>query len=109
MIYGIRSLLKLMLIEDEHDVIILLLQYYVVEETTGNNEINKDEIRKVFYSTLDQVINDIDVRFSHQNTKLYATVCALQPENSNFLHVKMVQALLDLVDRTSVEAEFDVA
>ena len=69
---------------------------------------NKEEIRRLFYNTLDQVINKIDVRFSHQNTKLYADVSALQPENNNFSDVKMVQPLLDLVDRTSVEAEFDV-
>ena len=86
-----------------------LLQDYVVEETIGNNEINKDEMRRLFYSTLDQVINEIDVRFSHQNTKLYAAICALQPKNSNVLDIKMMQPLLDLVDRTSVEAEFDVA
>ena len=62
---------------------------------------------------MDQVINEIDVRFSHKNTRLvYAAVCALQPKNSNLKmvqDVKMVQPLLDLVDRTSVEAEFDVA
>ena len=58
-----------------------LLQDYVVEETTGNNEMNKDDMRRIFYSTLNQVNNDIDVRFSNQNTKLYA---ALQAENSNF-------------------------
>ena len=33
----------------------------------------------------------------------------LQLENDNFLDVKMVQPLLDLVDRPSEEAEFDVA
>ena len=70
---------------------------------------NKDQIRRLFYSTLDQAINEIDVLFSYQNTKLYAAVSALQPKNSNFLDVKMVQPLLDLVDRTSVKAEFDVA
>ena len=86
-----------------------LLQDYVVEETTENNKINKDEMRRLFCSTLDLVINVIDVHFSHQNTKLYAAVSALQPEKSNFLVEKMVQPLLDLVDRTSVEAEFDVA
>ena len=37
-----------------------LLQAYVVEETTGNNKMNKDEMRRLFYSTLDQVINEID-------------------------------------------------
>ena len=58
---------------------------------------------------MDQVIHEIDARFSHQNTKLYAAVSALQPDNNNFLEVRMVQPLLDLVDRTSVEAEFDVA
>ena len=47
-------------------------------------------MRIIFYITLDQVINEIDVRFSHQNIKLYVVVSALQPENSNFLDLKMV-------------------
>ena len=81
-----------------------LLQDYVVKETTGNNKMNKGEMRKLFCSKLDQFINEIDATFSHQNTKLYAAVSALQPENSNFLDVKMVQLLLNLVDRTKVEA-----
>ena len=34
-------------------------------------------MRRLFYSSLDQVINEIDVRFSHQNIKLYVAVCAL--------------------------------
>ena len=66
-------------------------------------------MQRLFRRTLDQVISEIDVRFSHQNTKQYAVVSALQPENSNFLDIKMVQFLLDSVDRTSVDAEFDVA
>ena len=68
----------------------VLLKDNVVEETTGNNEMNKDEMRRLFCSTLDQVINEIDACFIHQNTKLNAAVSALQPENSNFLDVKMV-------------------
>ena len=47
-------------------------------------------MNKLFYSTLDQVIIEMYVRFSHQNTKLNAADSALQPENSNFLDVKMV-------------------
>ena len=86
-----------------------LLQDYAVEETTRNNEMYKDEMRRLFCRTLDQVINEIDVRFSNQNTKLYSAVSTLQHENSNFLDVKMVQLLFDLVDRRSVEAEFDIA
>ena len=86
-----------------------LLQDYVAEETTENNEMKVDEMRRLIYSTLDQVINKIDGRFSHQSTKLYAAVSAHQLENSNFLAVKMVQTLLDLVDRTSLEVEMDVA
>ena len=70
---------------------------------------NKDEMRRLFYSTLHQIINEIDVRFSLQNTKPHPAVSALQPENSNFLDVKMVHPLLDLADRTSVKAQFDVA
>ena len=68
----------------------VLLKDNVVEETTGNNEMNKDEMRRLFCSTLDQIINEINVRFIHQNTKLNAAVSALQPENSNVLDVKMV-------------------
>ena len=49
------------------------------------------------------------MRFSHQNTKLYAAVFVCQLENRHFLDVKMVQPLLDLVGRTRVEAEFAVA
>ena len=60
-IHGMRLLLKLMLIQDEHDVI----QYYVVEETTRNIEMNENEMRSLFYSILDKAINQIDVRFSH--------------------------------------------
>ena len=68
----------------------VLLKDNVIEETTGNNKMNKDEMRRLFCSTLDQVINEIDACFIHQNTKLSAAVSALQPENSNFLDVKMV-------------------
>ena len=68
-----------------------LLQDYVVEEITGNNAINMDEMQRLFYSTLDQVINEIDVRFSYQNTKLYAAVSAFQPGTTKFWDVKMVQ------------------
>ena len=47
--------------------------------------------------------------FSHQNTTLYSAASTFYLENSHSLDVKMVQPLLDLVDRISVEAEFDVA
>ena len=43
-----------------------LLQEYVVEETAGNNETNEEELLRLFYSTLDQVTNEVDMRFSHQ-------------------------------------------
>ena len=79
-----------------------MIQDHVVEETTGYNKMNKDEMRRLFYSTLDQVINKIDVSFSQQNRKLYAAISALQPKTSNFLDVKVVQPVLDLVDCTSV-------
>ena len=65
-----------------------LIQDYVIEETNRNNEMIKDKMRKLLYSTSDQVINEINVRFSHQNTKLYAAVSALQPENRNFFGCK---------------------
>ena len=70
---------------------------------------NKDKMQRLFYNTLNQVINEVDSRASHQNTKLYLAVSALQFENSHFLDVKIVQPLLDLVNRVSVKAEFGVA
>ena len=103
--YGMRSFFKWMLIQDKHDRDNTFLQHYVAKETTGNSKMNKDEMRSLFCSTFDEVINEIDVRFSHQNTKLYAAVSALQPENSNFLNVKMVQSL----GFGRPQAEFDVA
>ena len=53
----------------------------------------KDERRRLFYITLDQVISEIDVRFSNQNTKLYSALFVLQTENSEFFDVKMMQPL----------------
>ena len=85
-----------------------MLQDYV-EGTTRAIETNEDEMQRLFYNTLDQVINEIDEHFSHKNTELYAAISALQLENSNFLDVKVVQPLLDLVECASIEAEFDVA
>ena len=66
-------------------------------------------MRKLLYSRMDQVNNEIDVRFSYQNTKLRVAASAFQHENGNFLDVKTALPLLDLVDLTSAEAEFDVA
>ena len=86
-----------------------MLQHYVVEETTGNNKINNDEMRKLLYSRMNQVNNEVEVRFSHQNTKLRVAASAFQHENGNFLDVKTALPLLDLVDLTSEETEFDVA
>ena len=40
-----------------------LLQAYVVKKTTRNNEMNKGEMPRLFYSTLDQVINKIRCAF----------------------------------------------
>ena len=54
-----------------------LLQNYVVEETTGNNEMNKDEIQRLFSRTSNQLINKMEMRFSHQNTKIYTAVFTL--------------------------------
>ena len=107
-IYGARSPFKSMLLPEEQDMLIHCCKT-VVEGTTRAIETNEDETQRFFYSTLDQVINEIDAHFSHKNIELYAAVSALQLENSNFLDVKVVQPLLDLVECASVEAEFHVA
>ena len=63
-----RLLIKLMLIQNERDVIIYTRRETAVEETTGNNEMHKDKMWRF--------INKIDVRFSYQNTKIFAAVSA---------------------------------
>ena len=63
-----------------------LLQNYVVEETAGNNETNKYEMWRMFYSTLDHVVNEINFPFSQRNSKLCCYLCALT-ENINLLDV----------------------
>ena len=52
-----------MLNQDKHNVIIKLLQDYVVKETTGN-DMNKNKMRRLFYSKMDQVVNKIDMRLA---------------------------------------------
>ena len=64
---------------------------------------------RLFYGTLNHVVNKINLRFSQRNLKLYSAISAPQHENRNSLDVKIVTYSLDLAKCPTVEADFDVA
>ncbi|CAM4655053.1 unnamed protein product [Leuciscus chuanchicus] len=85
------------------------LSEYVVEETTGANIIDKVELRRLYFSALDHILGEIEVRFSERNSKFAAALAGLDPENETFLDVKSIKAIMDLTNSTIVETECIVA
>ncbi|KAK9967816.1 hypothetical protein ABG768_002182 [Culter alburnus] len=85
------------------------LTEYVVEETTGANIIDKVELRRLYFSALDHILGEIEVRFSERNSKFAAALAALDPENETFLDVKSIKPIMDLTNSTIVETECIVA
>ena len=79
-----------------------LLQNYAVEDITVNDDTKKDGTPRLLFSTLYHGVCEKNLRFSQPNSKLYAAVCVLQPENWNFLDIKMMRYLLDLAKCTTV-------
>ncbi|KAA0701554.1 hypothetical protein E1301_Tti023537 [Triplophysa tibetana] len=85
------------------------LTEYVVEETTGANIIDKVELRRLYFSALDHILGEIELRFSERNSKFAAALAALDPENETFLDVKSIKPIMDLTNSTIVETECIVA
>ncbi|GAA6096617.1 uncharacterized protein LOC121563043 [Tachysurus ichikawai] len=50
------------------------LSVYVVEETTGVNSNDKTELRRLYFSALDHVLDEMETRFSERNSKLAAAL-----------------------------------
>ncbi|KAI9517834.1 hypothetical protein NQZ68_001003 [Dissostichus eleginoides] len=70
---------------------------------------SETECKRLFFSTLDSVIGEMNRRFSERNSQLVEALCALDPENPHFLDVQKVTPLLELTKTTLVESEFAVA
>ncbi|CAM4556543.1 unnamed protein product [Leuciscus chuanchicus] len=88
------------------------LEEYVLEESVGQNDTNNDdksELKRLFFSAIDAVLGEMDVRFSERNGKLISALEALDPENKSFLDVKKLKHIMDLAGMEIVESEFCVA
>ncbi|KAK0144461.1 Zinc finger MYM-type protein 1 [Merluccius polli] len=89
------------------------LQGYVVEETVGQQQGDTDEgdteLRRLFYSTLDAVGEEMSKRFSERNSELMTALQSLDPNSETFLDVKHVKPILTLSSTEINEAEFVVA
>lgn len=88
------------------------LEEYILEESVGQNDTNNDdksELKRLFFSAINAVLGEMDVRFSERNGKLISALEALDPENKSFLDVKKLKHIMDLAGMEIVESEFCVA
>ncbi|KAI2645227.1 Zinc finger MYM-type protein 1 [Labeo rohita] len=83
---------------------------YLVEETTGQREDDVEtELKRLYYSTVDSVVGEMDQRFSEQNSHLYRALAVLDPESDLFLDPETVKCIMDLTQSPICYAEFEVA
>jgi len=82
---------------------------YVVEGTTGHRDNDKTELQRLYYSTIDSVLGEMDQRFSECNSQLAKSLAALNPESDTFLDAKAVKHIMDLSGSPVIEAEYEVA
>ncbi|KAJ4938373.1 hypothetical protein JOQ06_002993 [Pogonophryne albipinna] len=69
---------------------------YVVEGTKGHRYNDKTELQRLYYSTIDSVLGEMDQRFSERNSQLAKSLAALNPESDPFLDAKAVKHIMDL-------------
>ncbi|KAI7812918.1 hypothetical protein IRJ41_012057 [Triplophysa rosa] len=83
---------------------------YLVEETTGQRDYDiETELKRLYYSTVDSVIEEMDKRFGERNTHLYHALATIDPESESFLDPETVKHIIDLTQSPIVKAEFEVA
>ncbi|XP_073730590.1 uncharacterized protein [Misgurnus anguillicaudatus] len=83
---------------------------YFVEETTGQRENDMEtELKRLYYSTVDSVVGEMDQRFGERKSHLYRALNALDPKSDLFLDPKTVKHIMDLTQSPIVDAEFEVA
>uniref|UniRef100_A0A3B1J476 DUF4371 domain-containing protein n=1 Tax=Astyanax mexicanus TaxID=7994 RepID=A0A3B1J476_ASTMX len=91
-------------------VVATSLQQYVVEGSLGQHEDNNEqECKRLYFSTIDSVLGEMDARFNERNSQLMDGLSALDPGSPNFMDVGKVKPLLDLTKTDMVEAQFAVA
>uniref|UniRef100_A0A8C1TJI1 TTF-type domain-containing protein n=1 Tax=Cyprinus carpio TaxID=7962 RepID=A0A8C1TJI1_CYPCA len=89
------------------------LQEYLLEESIGQAQGdlgNQQELRRLFYSTLDAVLAEISERFGERNSKLIEALSAFDPQcDSTFLDAQLVQDMMNLTNSEVIHSEFVVA
>ncbi|CAM4607110.1 unnamed protein product [Leuciscus chuanchicus] len=89
------------------------LQEYLLEESIGqaHGDLgNEEELRRLYYSTLDAVLAEISERFGERNSKLVEALSVFDPQNdSTFLEAQLVQRMLNLTNSEVVHSECAVA
>ena len=86
---------------------------FLVEETVGQPQSDIDEnteFKRSFYSVIDAVRGELDVRFGERSSELIGALAALRPQaEDNFLDQSKVTPLLVLAGTDVVESEYTVA
>lgn len=78
---------------------------YVVEGTTGHrDDDDKTQVQRLYCSTIDSVLGEMDPRFRERNSLLASALVALNPESDTFLDVKAVKHVLDLSQWPVIES-----
>ncbi len=89
------------------------LQEYLLEESIGQAQGdlgNQEELRRLYYSTLDAVLAEISERFRERNSKLIEALSAFDPQyDSTFLDAQLVQDMMNLTNSEVIHSEFVVA
>ncbi|XP_049323536.1 zinc finger protein 862-like [Astyanax mexicanus] len=83
---------------------------YVVQEIrTCVDRNDETELRRIYYSCIDSVCEEMKNRFGKHNCDLMEALSALDPVHATFLDVNKVKPLLDLTKTPAVDSEFEVA
>ncbi len=83
---------------------------YVVVGTAGQRDDDpRNELWRLYYSTTDSVLGEMDYRFSERNSQLASVLVALNPESTTFLDISAVKHIIDLSWSPVIEMEHKVA
>ncbi len=70
---------------------------YLVEDMTGQREDGiETELKRLYYSTVDSVVGEMDQRFGERISHLYYALAALDPKSDSFLDPKTVKHIIDM-------------
>lgn len=82
----------------------------MVESMVGQKDMGGGtECKRLFFSTLDNIIGEMNRRFSEWHSQLVKALYALGPDTPNFLDEQKLKPQFQLTNMTLVESQFSVA